>query len=149
MSSIKKESSFGFLAALEALRHVDSATQQNIIKNISLKDPALAHRLKKNIFSFNDLIQLNPKGVEVLLNKIPHKHLVMSLRTASHELKAFLLENIPKRRGDSLIEDLVNLGPQPISKIEDAQRTVIAKVLELEAAGLITIHRNPDDDPLV
>lgn len=73
----------------------------------------------------------------------------MSLRKTSQEVKDHIFKNLSGRRATQLQESIENLGPQPISKVQEAQKEIVQKILELEKAGKLVIIRDNDPDPFV
>jgi flagellar motor switch protein FliG len=137
----------GFESAIEALRGLDAASQERILAEIVKKDPAMAERLKKNMVLFDDLLRINPQGLMRLFQEIPDPQWVLALRGKKEDFIQALLKPLAKRRAEIITEAMKHLGPQPMSKVETAQKHIIEKVLQLEAQGLLIFSTG--DDPMV
>ncbi|MEZ0391969.1 MAG: FliG C-terminal domain-containing protein [Pseudobdellovibrionaceae bacterium] len=137
----------GFESALEALRALDSKSQARILADILKKDPQMAEKLKKNLIVFEDLLSANPQGLSKLFQSVPDPRWVMALRGKNKEFVDSILKILPQRRADLLKAALDHLGPQPLTKVEAAQKEILEKAFELEAQGLILFQRG--HDPLV
>ncbi len=134
----------GFKAALEALRGLDERAQQRILSDILAKDPEMANRLKANLVLFEDLLRANPQGLARLFQEVPDVRWVLALRGKTAEFVAALLKDLANRRSDLLKAAIAQLGPQPVTKIENAQREIVKKALELESQGLLVFAKSND-----
>ena len=137
----------GFQAALEALRTLDEAAQERILADILKKDPDMAKRLKSHLITFDDLLRVNPAGLHLLFQSVSEVKWVLALRGKSADFVDTLLKILPTRRIDLFKAALARLGPQPLNKVEAAQRDVLQKALELEAEGRLLFSK--PGDPLV
>lgn len=137
----------GFESALEALRVLDSKAQERILSDILKQDPEMAHRLKSHLVLFEDLLKINPQGLTRLLQEVPDVKWVLALRGKEASFVNQFLKPLAQRRADLFKAALAQLGPQPVSKVESAQRDIIAKALELESKGLLVFAKA--GDPLV
>ncbi len=137
----------GFQSALEALRALDAKSQERILGDILKSDPKLAERLKQNLVIFSDLLKVNPQGLTKLFSEVPDAKWVMALRGHKPEFVDEMLKTLPTRKADLIKSAIQHLGPQPLSKVEAAQKEVLNKALELESKGELLFAR--DSDPLV
>src|SRR5690606_7924425 len=104
----------GFEAALQALRGLDSSSQERILRAMAKMDAAIADRLKKNILTFSNLIRINSHGLIRPIQEIPEPQLVLSLRGITNEFNESLLKPLSKRKADLTKEALAQLGPQAL-----------------------------------
>ncbi|MCB0357656.1 MAG: hypothetical protein KDD40_11640, partial [Bdellovibrionales bacterium] len=140
---------FGFLAALEALRKLDSKTQSNILKNVAKKSPKLANELKSQLFTMNDLQRINPQGIQLIVSLVNLEELTLCLINILPETLNYFCNALPNRRAAQIKEGISQLGPQPLAKIEKAQKEFIDFIIELKNEGKITIIEEFFNDPLV
>ncbi len=80
---------------------------------------------------------------------MPEQKWVLALRKASEELKQYLFKNLSSRRAEQIKESMASLKPQPLSKILEAQKEIVQKILDLEKAGKLAIVRNSKTDEFV
>lgn len=137
----------GFQAAVEALRGLDSKSQERILTDILKQDPKMAEKLKKSLVLFEDLLKANPQGISKLFQEIKEARWVMALRGKNEEFVDQLLKPLAARKAELIKAALKHLGPQPASKVEAAQKEILEKALELESQGQLIFSRG--DDPLV
>lgn len=135
--------------AIDTVKALDSNGQKKLLENLASKDAELAELIKNSLFTFEDIDKVNPKSVSLLFSEIPEKTWCLALRKASDELKSHLFSNLSSRRVTQIKESLENQGPQPLSKVTDAQREIVDKILELEKSGKVFISRDNDKDRMV
>jgi flagellar motor switch protein FliG len=137
----------GFQSALEALRALDSKSQERILADIFKTDPEMAKKLKTHLIVFADLLKINPQGLIKLFGEVPDAKWVVALRGQDPAFLDQLMKPLARRRSDLIKAAIAQLGPQSVSRIESMQREIIAKALELETKGLLIFSR--ESDPLV
>jgi flagellar motor switch protein FliG len=131
------------------LNLMDKNTEKNIMSRVEEKDPELAEEIRKLMFTFEDLMYVDDKGIQNLLREVDNGKLVVAMKTAPDEIKQKLFKNMSNRAATLLKEDLEALGPTKLSDVEKAQAEMVQKVKELEAQGKAFIARGSDGDSLV
>lgn len=133
----------------DMLNLMDKNTEKNIMSRVEEKDPELAEEIRKLMFTFEDLMYVDDKGIQNLLREIDNNKLVIAMKTAPDEIKQKLFKNMSNRAATLLKEDLEALGPTKLSDVEKAQSEMVAKTKELESSGKAFISRGSDGDSLV
>lgn len=128
------------------LKRLDKEESDRLLEAMSEKDPAIADELRKSLFTFEDLLRIDGRGVQQLLKEVATDQLTLALKTASPELREKVLGNLSSRAADMLREDLELLGPTKLSDVETAQRAIIDAALRLEQEGRIQIIREGGGD---
>lgn len=133
----------------DMLNLMDKNTEKNIMSRVEEKDPELAEEIRKLMFTFEDLMFVDDKGIQNLLREVDNGKLVIAMKTAPDEIKQKLFKNMSNRAATLLREDLEALGPTKLSDVEKAQAEMVTKVKELEGQGKAFIARGSDGDSLV
>lgn len=133
----------------DMLNLMDKNTEKNIMSRVEEKDPELAEEIRKLMFTFEDLMFVDDKGIQNLLREVDNGKLVIAMKTAPDEIKQKLFKNMSNRAATLLREDLEALGPTKLSDVEKAQAEMVSKVKELEGQGKAFIARGSDGDSLV
>lgn len=133
----------------DMLNLMDKNTEKNIMSRVEEKDPELAEEIRKLMFTFEDLMFVDDKGIQNLLREIDNGKLVIAMKTAPDEIKQKLFKNMSNRAATLLREDLEALGPTKLSDVEKAQAEMVVKVKDLEGQGKAFIARGSDGDSLV
>ncbi|MBC7427613.1 MAG: flagellar motor switch protein FliG, partial [Bacteriovorax sp.] len=133
----------------DMLNLMDKNTEKNIMSRVEEKDPELAEEIRKLMFTFEDLLYVDDKGIQNLLREVDNGKLVIAMKTAPDEIKQKLFKNMSNRAATLLREDLEALGPTKLSDVEKSQAEMVSKVKELEGQGKAFISRGSDGDSLV
>lgn len=129
----------GLGSVLEALKNLSPDEQQKLLEQLLKKDPELVKQLKNNLFDFADIVKLAKADFKTIWFEIPQKIWHLALRAANDETLLFIRSCLTERAFNQLLEDLKDLGPQPVSKVLEAQKQVLAEIQELAQKGRIHI----------
>lgn len=115
----------GVGAVAEMLKHMAPGDREKLLKNMAAKAPEVTEKIRKRISVFEDLLQLDDRELQTLLQQVPVGKLALAMRNASPELKKKILNNLPKSAGDRLLQDIDFLGPQRLSDVQLAQAEIM------------------------
>jgi flagellar motor switch protein FliG len=135
----------GTRAAADILNFVDRNNEARIVTEIEETFPELAEEIRNLMFTFEDILKIDDRGVQELMKEVPREQLVVALKTASPELKELLFRNISQRAAQMLQEDLEVLGPTKLKDVEKAQKSIVDVVRRLESEGKIVTGGGSDD----
>ncbi len=136
---IKSSSLGGLHAAASILNQLDSSIESAIISQISDLDGELSQRIQDLMFVFDDLREIDDRGIQLLLREVTADVLVVALKGADEELRKKFIKNMSKRAGEMLLDDLETRGPVRISDVEAAQKEILAAAKRLADAGQIAL----------
>lgn len=140
----------GVELAVQVLNRADRATEKRILLALETEDPELAQELRRRMFVFEDLVQLDDRSLQRALREIDlGADMPLALKVASPEVKTKILRNVSKRQGDVLGEAIDLLGPVRLREVEDAQQRVVAVIRRLEDEGEIVVSRGGVDEVVV
>ena len=148
--SLREEDELGGpKAAADILNFIDRNAEERIMMDLEDTHPELAEEIRNLMFTFEDMLKVDDKGIQQVLKEVPRDQLVLGLKTASEELKELLFRNISQRAALMLQEDLEALGPTRLKDVEKAQQGVVDVVRRLEAEGKIQLVGGAAEDVLV
>ncbi|MCB0353927.1 MAG: hypothetical protein KDD64_10395 [Bdellovibrionales bacterium] len=101
------------------------------------------------MFTFDDIKNIDDKGIQTVLKEVPRDQLVLALKTASKDLSDLFFNNVSKRAAEMIQEDLEALGPVKVKDVEKAQQGIVDIVRRLEAEGKIAVGGGGDEDAYV
>lgn len=142
---IRKTSLGGVKTAAEIINLMGSAVETSVVESIREHDPDLAQKIMDKMFTFEDLLKLDDKSVQMVLKEVASETLVLSLKGASQELREKVLGNMSSRAADSLREDLESRGPVRLSEVEAQQKEILKIVRRLTDEGQIVLGGGGDD----
>jgi flagellar motor switch protein FliG len=129
----------GIRTVSEILNQMDRASEDLILKNIEEKDQILADEIRKLMFTFDDLIMIEDKGIQMVLKEITTDDLSLALKMAADELKAKIFKNMSQRAVQILKEEIEAKGAVKVSDVEKAQMNIVRVARRLEEEGKIVI----------
>jgi flagellar motor switch protein FliG len=123
------------------LNQMDKTLEEDILSKLEDSNPELAERIKQLMFTFEDLSQLDDKGIQILLKEISSEDLSIALKGASDVIKGKIFANMSERASAMLKEDLEAMGPVRLSDVEQAQVKIAMTAKRLDGEGKIAISR--------
>ena len=109
--NIKKTAMGGIRHAAEILNFVGQAAETSIVDNVREYDPDLAQKILDEMFVFENLLDVDDRGIQLLLREIQSDSLILALKGASPELRDKIFKNMSQRAAEMLKEDLEAKGP--------------------------------------
>ncbi len=149
MGSIESKRLGGIETVAEIMNQLDHNTENNIFSSLEEVDADLAENIRQKMFVFEDLINIDNRGIQTILKEITNEDLTLALKTASEALKSHILKNMSSRASEMLLEDMETMGPVKLSDVEAAQQNIVRTARKLEAAGKIVIGGKGGEDVLV
>ena len=131
----------GVNKVVELAKSLDFKTLEAILNELQAIDPDLASVIEQQLFTFDDLGNLDDRSIQILLREIDTKDLALALKTASDELKDKFLRNLSERAREMLKEDMEVMGPVRIKDVENAQQKIVDIAKRLESEGKIILQQ--------
>ncbi len=127
----------GVRAVAELLNRLDRAVAQPVLDSIEGEQPDLAVSIRNLMFVFDDLVGVDNNGLREIVQRADKKVLCVALKGSSEEIRARFFQNMSKRAGDMLREEMEVLGAIRLREVEKAQHEIVAIARKLEEEGLI------------
>ncbi|MDX1924249.1 MAG: flagellar motor switch protein FliG [Rickettsiaceae bacterium] len=144
ISKTHKRDSFELMA--DIFNNLDRNSEGKFMSLLESKAPEDAEKIKNLMFTFEDLIKLEPAGVQLLLRTIDKSKLTIALKGSSDKLKELFLSNMSQRAARIVQEELDSLGPIRVRDVDDAQAEIISTTKELLNKGEISISDGEGDE---
>ncbi len=129
----------GVKNAAELLNSVEKEVSKALLVTIEERNPELGAAIRHKMFTFEDLVQLDPASIQKVLREVEMRDLAMALKTASDRVKTLLLSCVSKRAAETVNEEIGFMGPLRLRDIEAAQGRIIEAVRRLEAEGEVDL----------
>ncbi|SFT71077.1 flagellar motor switch protein FliG [Selenomonas sp. GACV-9] len=139
----------GVKAIVEVLNRVDRTTEKSIIETLEVDNPELAEEIKRLMFVFEDIVQLDDRSLQMVLREVDTKDLSLALKATPQEVADKVYRNMSKRAADMLREEIEFMGPVKIRDVEEAQQKVVNVIRTLEDKGEIVVSRGQGDEMIV
>jgi flagellar motor switch protein FliG len=145
----EEEEVVGPKSAANILNFVERTNEERILSEIEEMYPDLAENIRNLMFTFEDIKKIDDRGIQTVLKEVPRDQLLISLKTASEELRDLLFRNMSQRAAQMLTEDLSAMGPVKLKDVEKAQQSIVDTVRRLEAEGKIAVGGGGAEDQFV
>jgi flagellar motor switch protein FliG len=89
------------------------------------------------MFTFDDLITVDDRGIQMILKEITTDDLALSLKMAVDELRDKIFRNMSQRAVQILKEEIEAKGAVRVSDVERAQMNIVKVAKKLEEEGKI------------
>ena len=142
---MRKASLGGVKPAAEIINMMGSAIETSMLDYIREADNELAQKIMDNMFTFDDLIKVDDKGIQSLLKEVQSESLIVALKGATPELRDKVFKNMSSRAAESLKEDLESRGPVRVADVESEQKEMLKIVRRLADEGVIVLGGGGDD----
>jgi flagellar motor switch protein FliG len=145
-SNIKKAAMGGVRHAAEILNFVGQTTETAIIDSVREYDPDLAQQILDEMFVFENLLDVDDRGIQLLLREIQSDSLIMALKGSSEELREKIFKNMSSRASEMLKEDLEAKGPVRLAEVEVEQKEILKIARRLADEGQINLGGAGSDE---
>lgn len=127
----------GVRVAATMLNQLQVETAENILE--SLGSETLSAEVRQAMFTFEDLLKLDKRGMQALLKEANGEQLLLALKAASDELREKIFASLSKRAAEMMREDLEVMGPARLADVEKAQMEIVTVALKLRSEGKINV----------
>jgi flagellar motor switch protein FliG len=97
------------------------------------------------MFVFDNLIDIDDRGIQLILREIQSESLIVALKGASPELREKIFKNMPQRAAEMMREDLDAKGPVRLSEVEAEQKEILKIVRRMADEGQIAMGGKADE----
>ena len=148
-TTVKKAAMGGVRHAAEILNFVGSTAETAVIDNVREYDPELAQKILDEMFVFENLIDIDDRGIQTILREVQSDSLIIALKGAPPELREKIFKNMSSRAAEMLREDLEARGPVRLSEVEAEQKEILKTVRRLAEEGQVMLGGKGGDDGFV
>lgn len=148
-SNVKKAAMGGIRHAAEILNFVGQQAETGIMDNVREYDPDLAQKILDEMFVFENLMDVDDRGIQLLLREIQSDSLILALKGAPPELREKIFKNMSQRAAEMLREDLESKGPVRLSEVEAEQKEILKIARRLADEGQIQLGGGGAEDQMI
>lgn len=138
-AGVKASSMGGVKAAASILNFLDSSAEQGIMELVKNVDAELGQKIQDLMFVFDNLGDVDDRGIQTLLREVSTDQLVLALKGAEEGVKTKIFRNMSQRASAMLQEELENKGPVRLSEVESAQKEILTIARRLADEGQIVL----------
>ena len=134
----------GLEKAAALLSNLPPSQRESLLTQLTERDPALTEKISELMCTFEHLLELDPRSIQVLISEVNYDLLVTSLKTVPEERREAFLSNVSRRKCEMILDDLSVMGAVPISQVIGSQKEILKLALSLAEQGKITFGDGDD-----
>ncbi|MEA9947297.1 flagellar motor switch protein FliG [Xanthomonas campestris pv. raphani] len=140
--NLKSSNVGGIKVAANILNFLDTGPEQGVLGvlgEIGKIDADLASKIQDLMFVFDNLVDLDDRGLQTLLREVSGERLGLALRGADVKVREKITRNMSQRAAEILLEDMEARGPVRLADVEAAQKEILTIVRRLADEGAISL----------
>ncbi|MGB8712838.1 MAG: flagellar motor switch protein FliG [Onishia taeanensis] len=142
--NLKRSKMGGVRTAAEILNLMNSSQEETVIETVRAHSEDLAQRIIDEMFLFENLEDIDDRGIQMLLKEIETNSLVVALKGAPDTLMEKFMRNMSQRAAQLLREDMEARGPIRLSQVEAEQKSILQVVRRLADNGEVVLGGGDD-----
>lgn len=136
----------GVDAIVGILNHMKNNLDSDILEEMEQTDPDMAEEIRKKMFTFENLVALDGRSLQMILREVNNDSLTLALKTASEQMKEKIFANMSTRAADMIRDDLEAMGPVRLSEVELMQQAIVKIAMKLEEEGKLVLGTGGGDE---
>jgi flagellar motor switch protein FliG len=145
-NNVKSSVMGGAKTVADILNFMDSSVEGQLIEKIKETDEDLTQQIQDLMFVFDNIVDIDDRGVQSILREISTDTLIIALKGADETLKEKIFKNMSKRAAETLRDDLEAKGPVRVSEVEAAQKEILTVVRRMAESGDIVLGGGGGDE---
>ena len=145
-NAVQSSSVGGMKTAANILNFMDGSVETEIMDEIKEADPELGQGIEDLMFVFDNIVDIDDRGIQTLLREVSSETLVLALKAADEAVKEKVFKNMSKRASEMLRDDLEARGPVRLSDVEAAQKEILAIARRMMDSGELAMGGKGGDE---
>ncbi|MDB5904115.1 MAG: flagellar motor switch protein FliG [Betaproteobacteria bacterium] len=137
--NIKKAPMGGVRTAAEILNFMPATHENAVIEGVKTFDSDLAQKILDQMFTWDNVMEIDDRGIQVLLREVPSEGLILALKGSTQDFRDKIFKNMSTRAAETLKEDLEAKGMVRVSEVEAQQKEILKIVRRLGEEGEIQL----------
>lgn len=129
----------GYKCAAEIMNNLESSIEGDLMEAIKEVDEDLGNQIQDLMFVFDNLRDVDDRGIQALLREVSSELLIVALKGADNDLQEKVFANMSKRAAELMRDDLEAKGPVKLSEVEGAQKEILTIARRMADAGEIML----------
>ena len=134
----------GYKVAAEIMNNLDGSIEAELMESIKEIDEDMGNQIQDLMFVFDNLKEVDDRGIQSLLREVSSDVLVVALKGADDGLKEKIFKNMSKRAAELLRDDLETKPPMRLADVEAAQKEILITARRMADAGEIMLGGGGD-----
>ncbi|CDG89025.1 flagellar motor switch protein FliG [Xenorhabdus bovienii] len=142
--NLKRSKMGGVRTAAEIINLMKNQQEESVIEAVRTYDGELAQRIIDEMFLFENLIGVDARSIQRLLQEITTDSLLVALKGCDQALRDHFLNNMSQRAAEIMRDDLATRGPVRMSQVEAEQKSILLVVRRLAENGEMILNGGDD-----
>lgn len=133
----------------EVFNALDRSTEEALLAALDGEAPESAERIRALMFTFEDLANLLPSAINVIVRNADKREMTLALKGAPDALRQIFYAGMTERASKLLKEAIADLGPVRSKDCEEAQTALVRLAKSLADRGEIMLVDPQNDDAMI
>jgi flagellar motor switch protein FliG len=134
LTTLRSEPKAWVKAAASLLNNL-GGSDKAVLERIEVSSPEIAGEIREQMFTFDDIEQLDRKSMQKILAAVDSRQLAVALKAATPAVEQAILTNLSQRASGMVVEERDNLGPTPLSEVLEAQAEILKLIRDMMDKG--------------
>ncbi len=133
----------------DIFNNLERSVETKFMEELEKSAPESAEKIRSLMFTFEDLLKLDPSAIQTLIRAVDKDKLPAALKGATETLRDLFFSNMSERAAKIMKEDMAAMGPVRLKDVEESQQYIVSVTKELEGRGEIVISSGGEEDELI
>ncbi len=133
----------------DIFNNFERSAEAKFMESLEERSQDSAERIRSLMFTFEDLQNLDPSGIQTLIRSADKTKLPVALKGAKEEMQDLFFSNMSERAAKIMKEDIAAMGPVRLKDVEESQSSLVTTAKALADRGDITIASGDAEDELI
>ena len=129
----------GVSRAAALLRESPRTTSRSMLAALDDQSADLADELRQTLFSFDDLLKLDPDTLQLILQETDDRQWAMALKASPEPVRRKVLGCLSPHVAQAMKDEMESLGPIRLSEMTAVRQQIADSIRRLEDAGMIEL----------
>jgi flagellar motor switch protein FliG len=133
----------------EIFNNFDTSTCNRFLQALDDRSRESAERVRQLMFTFDDLVRVEPRDMPILMRAVNRKTLVLALKAAREPTLRHFIQAMSERAARILRDEIDAIGPQRMRDVEEARAEIVNIAKELASKEEIKIASENDSEDII
>lgn len=133
----------------DVMNNIDRSNERYIFDELGQRDQELADTIRKKMFVFEDIVNLDARSIQIFVRECEVKDLVYALKGSNPEVNALIFANMSSRMAENIKDELEITTNLRLKDVEEAQQRIVSVIRRLEEEGQLVISKGGKDEIIV
>lgn len=130
----------------DIINKMEREQMEDVLQSLAEVRPKAAETLRGLLFTFDDLIKLQPRARMILFDQVPTERVVLALKGTDPGFRDAMLSTLSSRARRMVESELTGGGLAAHRDVVKARRMIAELALEMSERGEIELNSADDDD---